>query len=239
MRLLIVEDDPSLLSYLKTALQEECFAVDAATDGEQGSFMARTNDYDIIILDNNLPKKNGPQICREIRKEGKCMPIIGLSVQNEIPKKVELLDDGADDYITKPFSLQELVARIHTLLRRPSERLGETMRVDDLILDSRRHLVLRGGQEINLTKKEFMLLEFLMKQDGVVATRGAIMEHVWDINGDLFSNTIEAHVLSLRKKVDAGNKRPLIHTVPGRGYKITSKVTYHTSVSSKKTMVVA
>lgn len=224
MRILIVEDQKELRLSLKEAIESECFVVDAAEDGERGAFLACTNDYDLIILDNNLPKKSGPQVCAEVRKQGKSVPILILSVEAAPPKKVELLNMGADDYLTKPFSLEELMARIRALLRRPKLSETEILKAGDLTLDVKRHLVFRGKREIYLTKKEFMLLEYLMKNQDAVVSRGGIMEHVWDVNADPFSNTIETHILSLRKKI-ASDKKKFIHTVPGRGYKLTLKST--------------
>lgn len=223
MRILVVEDQPELSKLIKERLETECFAVDAADDGQKGLFLGSTNEYDLIILDNNLPKKTGPEVCQELRKNGKTTPILILSVESDIPRKVELLDSGADDYMTKPFSFDELIARVRAMLRRPSALTKEVLTIDDLVVDTKKHLVRRGKKDIYLTKKEFMLLEYLMKNEGNVVCRASIMEHVWDMNRDLFSNTIETHILTLRKKVDTEEKRKLIHTVPGRGYKICIK----------------
>ena len=221
MRILIVEDEKDIINFLKPSLEAESFVVDVAKDGEAGLFLALTNDYDLIILDNTLPKKTGLEICKEIRSNKKNIPIIMLSVISDIDKKVELFNAGADDYLTKPFSFQELLARIRSVLRRPNNMEREVLQVDDLELDSRRNLVKRGGVEISLTRKQFMLLEYLMRNVGMVMTRSMIMEHVWDMNADPFSNTIETHILSLRKKIKLqNNQSELIHTVPGRGYKI-------------------
>lgn len=224
MRLLIVEDEKEILNFLKPSLEAECFAVDIAEDGEKGAYLAKANDYDIIILDNMLPKKSGAEICQEIRLSGKTVPIIILSALSDVNKKVELLNIGADDYLTKPFSFQELVARIKTLLRRPAPIKNDLLQIDDLNLDLRKNLVTRGQEEIRLTRKEFMLLEYLLRNPGLVLSRSMIMEHVWDMNADPFSNTIEAHILSLRKKIKTKNsQKELIHTIPGRGYKIDAK----------------
>lgn len=224
MRLLIVEDEKEILNFLKPSLEAECFAVDIAEDGEKGAYLARTNDYDIIILDNMLPKKSGSEICQEIRSLGKTVPIIILSALSDVNKKVELLNIGADDYLTKPFSFQELVARIKTLLRRPAPIKSDILQIDDLSLDLRKNSVTRGEEEIKLTRKEFMLLEYLLRNPGLVLSRSMIMEHVWDMNADPFSNTIEAHILSLRKKIKTKNsQKELIHTIPGRGYKVDAK----------------
>jgi DNA-binding response OmpR family regulator len=223
MRILIVEDEQAILNFLKKSLESECFAVDTTMDGEKGSFLARTNDYDLIILDNMLPKKEGVQVCKEIREAKKTVPIIMLSVKSEVSTKVDLLNAGADDYLTKPFSLEELLARMRALLRRPKPMESEILKIEDLVLEPKKQTAKRGNKEVYLTRKEFILLEYLMKNQGIVLSRGMIMEHVWDMNVDPFSNTIESHILSLRKKIDVGAKEKLIHTVPGRGYKMDTK----------------
>ena len=220
MRLLIVEDNKDVSDFLKVSLKNECFAVDVASDGEKGCFLALTNDYDLILLDYVLPKKDGRQVCEEIRNAGKTVPILVLSVRSEVATKADILNIGADDYLTKPYSFEELLARIKALLRRPKQIESEVLRIDDLILDTKKHLVKRGKKEIYLTHKQFMLLEYLMKNQGMVLSRGMIMEHVWDMEGDLFSNTIETHISALRRKIKSPQKRKLIQTVPGRGYKI-------------------
>jgi len=220
MRILIIDDQKEIVDFLKKGLESVCFAVDIAMDGEQGSYMARTNDYDLIVLDNNLPKKNGKEIAKEIRGDGKNTPIIMLSVHSDISTKVDLLNLGVDDYVTKPFSFDELLARIKALLRRPPQIEDEIIKAGNLILDTKRHAVRRDDKEIYLTKKEFMLLEYLMRNNGIVLSRSMILEHVWDMNADPFSNTIESHILSLRKKIDSDNGQKIITTVPGIGYKI-------------------
>jgi DNA-binding response OmpR family regulator len=220
MKILLVEDEKEIINFLRPSLEAEHFVVDVAEDGERGSFLGRTNDYDLIILDNNLPKKIGLEVCKEIREAGKATPVIVLSVKSEITTKVELLDAGADDYLSKPFSLDELLARIRALLRRPKGLKGDVLQVDDLVLDSKKQTVFRGEKEINLTRKEFMLLNYLMRSGGAVLSRGMIMEHVWDMHADPFSNTIESHIVSLRRKIDIEGKKKLIHTVLGRGYRM-------------------
>ncbi len=222
MHILVVEDDREINDFLRVSLEAECFAVDTAFDGETGSYLARTNDYDLIILDNILPQKEGQVACKEIRAAGKSMPIIMLSVKSETVTKVDLLNAGADDYMTKPFSLEELLARMRALLRRPKEMENEILNVDDLFVDAKKHSVKRGKKEIYLTRKEFILLSYLLKNAGAAMSRGKIMEHVWNMDIDPFSNTIESHILSLRKKIDVKPKKKLIHTVPGVGYKISS-----------------
>ena len=220
MRILIIEDEKEIADFLKANLEKESFVVDNAIDGEKGSFMARTNDYDLIILDYVLPEKDGLQVCKEIRAKGKAMPILVLSVKTETITKVDILNAGADDYLTKPYSFEELMARIKSLLRRPKKIASEVITIDDLVLDTNKYLAKRGKKEIYLTRKEFMLLEYLMRNQGIVLTRGMILSHVWDESADPFSNTIEAHILNLRRKIELPKKKKLIHTVPNRGYKI-------------------
>ncbi|MEI6057989.1 MAG: response regulator transcription factor, partial [bacterium] len=185
-----------------------------------GSYMARTTDYDVIILDHSLPGKNGVVVCEEIRAVGKAVPIIFLTVIGELHHKVDALERGADDYLTKPFSFEELRARVRALTRRPHKIEGIILRVGDLVLDAEKQTVTRGGIGIYLTRKEFNLLEYLMRNHGVVLSRGVIMEHVWNAEGDPFSNTIESHILNLRKKINIGRRKEMIHNVPGRGYMI-------------------
>jgi len=220
MKLLIIEDDSSIRNVLRMSLEASCFAVDTAEDGEEGSYMARTNDYDLIILDNVLPKKLGKRVCQEIREAGKTTPIILLSMKSEVLEKVAVLDAGADDYITKPFSFEELLARIRALTRRPKNLTEKILKIKNIELNTDRHMVLIDGVETELTKKEFTLLEYLLQNKEKVVTRGQIMEHVWDINADPFSNTIESHIVNLRKKIGDTHKR-IIKNIPGRGYKIT------------------
>ena len=222
MRILIIEDDQEIGDFLKAGLETESFIVDVLKDGERGSFVARTEEYDLIILDHILPKKDGFQICQEVRQAGRMVPILMLSVKTEIPLKVGLLNLGADDYMTKPFVFDELLARIRVLLRRPASYKPSLLKIDDLVLDPSAQRVTKGRKEIYLTRKEFILLQYMMQNMSRVLSRGMILEHVWNRETDPFSNTIEAHILNLRRKVDTGNSK-LIHTVSGRGYKMESK----------------
>lgn len=220
MKALLVEDEIGIINFLKPGLESEYFAVDVAMNGEEGSFMARTNTYDIIVLDNLLPKKTGGIVCEEIRRAGKTTPIIMLSAQGSTATKIDMLNKGVDDYLTKPFSLEELIARIRALLRRQSTIAHETLRVGDLTLDTKKHSAKRGTEQLHLTRKEFMLLEHLMRNKGLAVSRGILLEHVWDMAADPASNTVDSHILNLRRKVDLKGKRKLIHTVQGVGYKI-------------------
>ncbi|MBU4421949.1 response regulator transcription factor [Candidatus Parcubacteria bacterium] len=219
MRILIVEDDKGISDFLKKKLKNELFIVDTATDGDRGSFLGCTNEYDLIILDYSLPKKDGKQICEEIRKKRKTAPILMLSVNSGTTIKIECLNVGADDYMTKPYSFDELLARVRALLRRPKQIKSEVIKIGKLLLDSKKHLVAQNGKQLLLTPKEFMLLEYLMNNRGLVLSRKTLLEHVWDINADPFSNTIEAHILNLRKKIGLSQKK-IIQTVRGKGYKI-------------------
>ena len=218
MRLLVVEDDSEIRNFLRTSLEAETFAVDCAGDGASGSYLARTNDYDLVILDIVMPKKNGSEVCKEIRSCGRPTPILVLTVQSSVEEKLHLFDSGADDYLTKPFSFYELLARIRALLRRPHFIEPEIIEMGNVRLNSKTHRAIVGNKEIYLTRKEFSLLEYLMRNRGKIVTRGTIMEHVWNIDGDLFSNTIEAHILNLRRKIERSGGHKIIRTVPGRGY---------------------
>lgn len=220
MRVLIIEDDVDLRDLIRSYLEEESFVVDATSDGERGVYLANTNQYDLVILDLSLPRKDGAEICKEIRQAECYVPILVLSVTSEVLAKVILLNNGVDDYMTKPFEFPELLARIKALLRRPRTIEQTVLIVDDLMLNSDTNKVIRGNRTINLTRKEFSLLQYLMKSKGKVLSRGSILEHVWSANSDPFSNTIEAHILNLRKKIGTENEKELIHNIPGRGYKI-------------------
>ncbi len=220
MRILVIEDDIFISDLLIKNLGSESFAIDVEKDGENGSYIARTNDYDLVLLDLLLPRRNGLQICRDIRAAGKTMPIIVLSIKNTPNFKIELLNAGADDYLSKPFSFEELLARVRAILRRPTHMEAPILIVGPLVLDQHQQTVLKAGKEIYITRKEFALLEYLMKNKNNVVSRGMIMEHVWNSESDPFSNTIEAHILNLRKKIDSDGGPKYIYNVPGRGYKI-------------------
>lgn len=220
MRVLLVEDEPTIASFVKKRLEEMSFVVDAVGDGAEGSFLGRTNEYDVVLLDNMLPKKSGLEIVKELRAKGKQMPILMLSVLGDTETKVELLNAGADDYMNKPFSFDELTARLSALLRRPPHVVKPILAAADLTLNEATHEVRRAGKDISLTRKEFALLRYLMRNPGVVLSRGLLLEHVWNMDMDPFSNTVEAHVASLRRKVDAPFDQKLILTVLGRGYRI-------------------
>lgn len=220
MKILIVEDDSSIRNVLRMSLEAACFTVDTAEDGEIGSQMARIYDYDLVILDNVMPKKLGKQVCKEIREAGKTMPVLLLSMRSEVLEKISLLDCGADDYMTKPFSFEELLARIRALTRRPKVLADKILKIGNIELNKDKNILTRSGTEIELTRKEFSLMEYLMSNKEKVLTKGQILENVWDINADLFSNTVESHIVNLRKKIGDTRKK-IIKNIPGRGYKIT------------------
>ena len=222
MKLLIIEDDKEILALLAPLLRSEGFDVDAAQDGQDGLHKALNNGYDLIVLDIVLPSKSGRQICFQIREANKHMPIIMTSAKEEIGTRVDLLSIGADDYLVKPFSLVELVARIKALLRRPNSIASHILRIHDVILDIDKHIVMRGKKQIQLTPKEFFLLEYLMRNQDRVVSRATILEEIWEKDTDTFTNTIETHILNLRKKLGIKNNQDLIVSISGLGYKIVT-----------------
>lgn len=221
MKLLIIEDDISIRNVLRLGLEESAYSVDEAEDGERGAYLAKINKYDLIILDNILPKKMGKKVCEELRKSGINTPILLLSAKNDVNSKIDLLQSGADDYLTKPFSFAELQARIKTLLRRPHKIEGVILRTKNIELNTDTGEVFIRNKKIYLTRKEFSLLEFMMKNTNKIISRTNLMENIWDMNGDPFSNTIETHISNLRVKIKDTNKK-IISNVPGRGYKFIS-----------------
>ncbi|HSR09826.1 MAG TPA: response regulator transcription factor [Thermodesulfobacteriota bacterium] len=217
MRILVVEDEKKVAAFVRQGLQEEGYAVDVASDGEAGVAMAENGVYDLVILDIGLPKKDGLQVLRDLRNRKIASPVLLLTVRATIEDKVLGLDSGADDYLAKPFAFEELLARVRALLRRRAET-SPLLRVEDLTLDPARRTVSRGGQKIELTAKEFALLEYLMRNAGRVLTRTMIIEHVWDYDFDTGTNLVDVYVNYLRRKIDSGRGRKLIHTVRGAGY---------------------
>ncbi len=219
MRLLIIEDQKKIRDYLKKHLQTDFFEVDTVGDGKKGLEMIRLHDYDLVILDNLLPEKNGVEVCREARSFGIQTPILILSVLSSAKEKTELLNAGADDYLSKPFSFEELQARMQALLRRPKIIKQEVLQVGNIQLNDTTNVVSVGDVRVKLTRKEFMLLRYFMTNVNIVLSRSMIIDHVWDMNADPFSNTIEAHIVSLRKKI-FDKKHMVITTISGRGYKM-------------------
>ena len=218
MRILIVEDEKKIASFIKRGLKEEGYAVDIASDGEEGFFLAVTNPYDLIILDLMLPKMDGIKLCKTLREKKIRTPIMMVTALDAVSDKVGGLDSGADDYLTKPFAFEELLARIRALLRKNDGPSATMLKVQDLTLDLLSHKVDRQGETIDLTGKEYSLLEYLMRNAGAVVTRTMISEHVWDINFDTDTNVIDVYINYLRKKIDGNFDKSLIHTVRGRGY---------------------
>jgi len=218
MRILVIEDEVKIAQFIKRGLKEEGYAVDVAGDGEEGHFMLSSNEYDAIILDLMLPKIDGLTLCSTLRKEGNQTPIIMLTAKDTVKDKVKGLDSGADDYLPKPFAFEELLARVRVLLRKKDSHVQTQLKVDDLSLDLLTHKVTRGDREIDLTVKEYALLEYLMRNAGNIVTRTMISEHVWDINFDTFTNVIDVYINYLRNKIDSGFEDKMIHTVRGKGY---------------------
>lgn len=218
MRILIVEDEKRLSDIIKKGFIEDGFAVDAAYDGEEGQYLAGSEDYDLIVLDLMLPKIDGIEVCKNLRKREIKTPILMLTARSTTEDKVLGLDSGADDYITKPFSFIEFRSRVHALIRRSHQEGSPVLQIDGLMLDPLKHVVTRDNKHINLTPKEFAILELLMRHKGEVVTRTMIIEHVWNYDFDGMSNVVDVFVVTLRKKVDGSFKTRLIKTVHGVGY---------------------
>jgi len=218
MRILLVEDEARVAGFLTKGLREQAYAVDLAGDGEEALHLGTVNDYDLIILDVMLPRKDGHAVCRELRGRGCRTPILMLTARGSVDDRVAGLDCGADDYLTKPFDFKELLARLRALSRRSAILRPGKLRVADLTLDTASHAVERAGKPVNLTAKEYALLEFLVCNEGRVVGREQIAQHVWDENFDPLSNVIDVYIKRLRAKLDADAGRRLIHTRRGEGY---------------------
>ena len=218
MRLLIIEDEKKVASFIKKGLEEETYVVDVAYDGEEGLLLAQQGEYDLIILDLMLPVMDGLEVLSRLRAEKNDVPIILLTAKDSVEEKVTGLNKGADDYLTKPFAFSELMARIRVLLRRGKAEMKTDLQIDNLTLDLVSHKVKRNGEEIELTGKEYSLLEYFLRNQGKVLTRTMIAEHVWDYNFDTFTNVIDVYVNHLRKKIDKNYPKKLLHTLRGVGY---------------------
>jgi DNA-binding response OmpR family regulator len=219
MRVLVVEDDPPLAQYIRKGLEAEEYTVDAACDGEAAREMAEKCEYDLLVLDLNLPGMDGTALLKSLReKKSSIMPVLVLTARNSLEDRVTVLDMGADDYLVKPFSFSELSARMRALLRRKSKSADSTLRYDDLEMNRVERVVLRAGRKIELTSKEYLLLEYLMRNSGHRVTRAMIVEHVWNLSFDTMTNVVDVYINYLRKKVDEGAENKLIHTVRGVGY---------------------
>lgn len=218
MKVLVVEDEQKVANFLQKGLREEQFVVDVAYDGLEGESMALENEYDLILLDVMLPGKDGVAILENLRSHKIEVPIIMLTAKDMVVDKLKGFEAGCDDYIPKPFSFEELLARVRAVLRRHSSAGTNVLNFADLTLDLISHKVIRGGKEIELTAKEYSLMEYLMRNPNRVLTRTMITQHVWDYNFDSFTNVIDVYVNYLRNKVDRGFPQKLIHTVRGVGY---------------------
>lgn len=222
MRVLLVEDDPRIARFVSQGLREQSYAVDVTADGEDALYKAAINDYDAVILDVMIPGRNGFEVCKELRAAGSNVPVIMLTARDAVEDRIMGLDTGADDYLIKPFEVAELLARLRALLRRGHVVQPATMTIADLLIDTRAHRVSRGNRRIELTAKEYALLEYLAHQRGCVLGRAEIAEHVWDENFDPLSNLIDVNINRLRRKIDDGFTTPLIHTRRGEGYMLAA-----------------
>jgi two-component system copper resistance phosphate regulon response regulator CusR len=218
MRLLLVEDDPKIARFLAKGLRENSYAVDLVASGEKALYQAAINTYDLVILDVMIPAPDGFTVCKELRKSGRNMPILMVTARDTVESRITGLDHGADDYLTKPFEFGELLARLRALLRRPRGLQPAKFKVADLVVETRGQNVSRAGKPIPMTAKEYALVEFLARNAGRVVGRAEIAEHVWDEDFDPFSNLIEVYVNRVRRKIDAGSSKPLLHTRRGSGY---------------------
>lgn len=224
MRILVIEDEVKIAKAVKQGLELKGFAVDTVHDADSGLSYAESGEYDGIVLDRMLPgSMDGVALCQKLRSDGVSTPIIMLTARGTIGDKVEGLNSGADDYLVKPFSFDELTARVRALLRRPTVQVGTTLKVGDLSLDTNTYAVTRDEQPIKLSHKEFALLEYFMHHPGQVITKEMIIDHVWNEDSDILPNTIEVYIGYLRNKIDRPFKTPLLHTMRGFGYKLSTE----------------
>lgn len=223
MRILVIEDEPKLSDNIKQGLIENGFAVDQAFDGEEGLYLAVSESYDVIILDINLPQKDGLTVCQEIRKKKNTTPILMLTARTQLSDKIAGLDTGADDYLTKPFAFAELLSRLNALLRRSHNQVNTEITIGDLLIDPIKHSVIRGKKTITLTAKEFAILEFLARHKDEVVTRTQILEHTWDYHFESMSNVVDVFIATIRKKIDGGHAHKLLHTIRGVGFTLSER----------------
>lgn len=225
MRVLVVEDEVKIARAIKRGLEQERFAVDVCHDGDEGLRYALDEPYDVIVLDRMLPGLDGVEVCRQLRAAGKEMPILFLTAKDKVSDRVDGLNAGADDYLVKPFAFEELLARVRTLLRRPGNFVAAVLSCGTLQLDPQTFQVQRAGKDVQLTQREFALLEYLLRNQGTIVTKDTIIAHVWDYDADILPNTVEVYMGYLRNKIDKPFKKqpPLIHTVRGFGYKLGIK----------------
>ncbi len=220
MRILVVDDDRRLCAVIKRGLLEEAYAVDLAYDGEEGEYLAEVNPYDLIILDIMLPNKDGIEVCHELRTKKINTPILMLTAKDTVEDRVRGLDTGADDYLVKPFAFNELLARVRALLRREGMLKSPELRVGDLTMNTLTRQVWRGQRPIELTTKEYVILEYFMRHPNVVVTRTMVEEHAWDYDFDSLSNLVDVYIRRLRRKIDSEGEDSLIQTVRGAGYRL-------------------
>lgn len=220
MKILVIEDDPTVGQFVKRGFEEQHWAVDLVANGDQGEARAVADDYDVVILDMRLPGKSGSEVLHDLRAGGFDRPVLILTAQDAIDSKVETLRAGADDYVTKPFAFEELLARVEALSRRPRARISTALKVADLTLDRDTREVARAGDPIELTPKEYTVLEYLMRHAGRVMSRTLITEYAWGYHFDPGTNIVDVVINHLRKKIDANSSRKLIHTIRGVGYMI-------------------
>ena len=222
MRLLVIEDERKIARVITESLKREKYAVDAAYDGEEGFNLADSQPYDLLIVDRMLPGLEGAEIVKKLRENGKNMPILFLTALSTTEDKTLGLDVGADDYLTKPFAIDELLARVRALLRRPPIQQPDILKIDDLTIDKQQQTVTRAGKNIDLTNKEYALLEYLMQHPNQTLSKETLIDHVWDFDADILPNNVEAYIKNLRQKIDKPFKKQLIKTVRGFGYRIES-----------------
>jgi heavy metal response regulator len=220
MRILVVEDQRRLCNIIKRGLLEEGYAVDSAYDGEDGEYLAETTPYDLIILDIMLPKKDGIEVCQDLRLKKVNTPILMLTAKDTVEDRVRGLDAGADDYLIKPFAFNELLARVRALLRREGLSKSPRLQIGDLTMDTLTREAWRGDREIELTTKEYVILEYLMRHPNMVITRTMLEEHAWDYEFDSISNLIDVYIRRLRRKIDENGKASMIQTIRGAGYRL-------------------
>jgi len=225
MRVLVVEDEPKIARAIKKGLEQETFAVDVCMDGDEGLRYALDEPYDVVILDRMLPSMDGVTVCKELRAAGSQTPVLFLTARDKVADKVDGLNAGADDYLVKPFAFEELLARVRTLLRRPTQVVSPVLTCDNLSLNTQTFEVKRGAKAIQLTQREFALLEYLLRHQSTIVTKENIISHVWDYDADILPNTVEVYMGYLRAKIDKPFKKfpALIHTARGFGYKLSSR----------------
>ena len=219
MKILVIEDEAGIATFLKKSLEAEICVVEVASTGERGIALSETNMYDVVILDFHLPDMLGNEISARIREKKPSLPILVLSVEHDMDIKIDMLST-CDDYMTKPFSIRELMVRLRALTRRGEVLHGDILQTGPLVLDSSKHIVMLDGKPIKFRNKEFALLEYFMRNENIVLSREMMLEYVWDMNIDPFTNTVDTHIRLLRKKLES-KKRAFIHTVPKRGYRFS------------------